>query len=259
MLDIVPRAGESRASVIARAESIRSGLEPQISSAEQLAGGTPAASPAAPPDTSYNPRLDPAHFGVAENAWFPLVPGTTWRYRGTGENAAETNVVTVTSDTRMILGIRATVVRDQVFENGELTEDTRDWYAIDREGNVWYLGEDTKEYRNGEVVSTAGSWEAGVNGAKPGIIMWADPAAHVGETYRQEYSYGVAEDMGRIVGLNVRVTVPQGTFADCIRTEDTTPLEPNVREFKFYCRGVGVVREMDSETAGMELVALEKR
>ena len=108
------------------------------------------------------------------------------------------------------------------------------------------------------LVTTKGSWEAGVDGAKPGIAMWTDPAAHVGQRYRQEYRPGVAEDMGKIVALHETVTVPNGTYRDCVRTEDTTPLEPKVREQKFYCRGVGVVKEVESPRAGSELVAVER-
>ena len=211
-------------------------------------------------DTARTPRLDPRTFAPAvTNPWFPLAPGTTYRYRGTGESHAETNVVTVTRETRTIRGIRTTVVRDQLFEDGALTEDTLDWYAQDAEGNVWYLGEATRELRGGALVTTKGSWQAGVDGAKPGIIMWADPAAHVGQRYRQEYRRGVAEDMGRVVALHESVTVPNGTYRDCLRTEDTTPLEPKVHEQKYYCRGVGVVKEIESARAGSELVAVERR
>jgi len=208
---------------------------------------------------SYAPRIEPANFvSRVTNPYLPLVPGTTYRFRGTGANRGETDVVTVTAKTRRVMGISATVVHDQVFENGALAEDTYDWYAQDRQGNVWYLGEATKELRNGRVTSTEGSWESGVKGAQPGIAMWADPAAHRGRLYRQEYLPGIAEDMGKVVALQQTVTAPAGTYHDCIETEDTTPLEPNVREHKFYCKGVGVVREQESPSAGSELLVVEK-
>ena len=147
-------------------------METSIPSAARLLAGTPAASPAPAPATAYAPRLDARAFAPAvTNPYFPLVPGTSYRFQGTGEMARETEVVTVAADTRMVAGIRATVVHDQVLEDGELVEDTYDWYAQDGEGNVWYLGEDSKEYRNGRVVSTEGSWEVGARGAQPGIII----------------------------------------------------------------------------------------
>jgi hypothetical protein len=135
--------------------------------------------------------------------------------------------------------VPATVVRDQVFLNGELEEDTFDWFAQDRHGNVWYFGEKTAEYANGKVASTAGSWEGGVDGALPGIIMLADP--QVGDVYRQEFYKGQAEDVGEVTGVGGSITVPLGTFTDILVTEEWTPLEPNVRERKTYVPGIGVV------------------
>ena len=123
-------------------------------------------------------------------------------------------------------GITARVVRDSVRHKGELVEDTFDWYAQDAAGNVWYLGEDTAEFEDGTVASTGGSFEAGVDGALPGIIMWADPSQHLNEEYRQEFAEGVAEDFGKVVALNESVTVPFGSFNGCIRTEDWNALEP---------------------------------
>jgi hypothetical protein len=146
------------------------------------------------------PLPDPGSFVAAvTNPFFPLMPGRTWFYESA--DGTETSTVEVLSDTRTILGITATIVHDQVFANGELIEDTFDWYAQDGEGNVWYLGEDSKEIENGQVVSTEGSWEAGVNGAQAGIIMWADPGAHIGEEYRQEFARGEAEDIGKVMSL----------------------------------------------------------
>ena len=141
--------------------------------------------------------------------------------------------------TKTVQGIEATVVHDLVTEDGEPIEDTYDWYGQDKEGNLWYLGEDTKEYENGKVVSTAGSWEAGVDGALAGIIIPADP--QVGMTYRQEYYEGEAEDEGEILSLDEKAEVPFGSFDNLLMTKDTTPLEPDILEHKFYARGVGPV------------------
>ena len=143
---------------------------------------------------AYAPSIDPADFTTkVDNKYFPLKPGTTFVYRGKTEDATEGDTVAVTSDTRNIMGVECVVVDDRVTEDGELTEKTYDWYAQDNEGNVWYFGEDSKEYENGKVKSTEGSWEAGKDGAEPGIIMPANP--NVGETYRQEYYKGEAENM----------------------------------------------------------------
>jgi hypothetical protein len=191
---------------------------------------------------SYRPAIDPADFvPVIDNPYLPLRPGTTLVYEGTSGGEREVVRVSVTDDTEEILGITATVVRDRVFVGGKLAEDTFDWYAQDRQGNVWYLGEDTKEYEDGKVVSTEGSWEAGVDGAQAGIIMLADP--RVGDAYRQEFYEGEAEDVARVLALDASVTVPHGSFVGVLRTEDWTPLEPRIRENKFYARGIGPVFE----------------
>lgn len=255
--DLVPR-GEAREAVLARAAAIRSEVESQIGSAAQLAGNA-RTDRQQTVDASFAPRLDASRFvSAVTNQFFPLVPGTTLRYRGTGRASNETTVTTVTNDTRMIMGIRAVVVHDQVFVGEVLKEDTFDWYAQDADGTVWYMGEDTKEYRDGRVASNEGSWEAGVNGAQPGVMMWADPAAHLGATYRQEYLAGVAEDMGKVIGVSASVSTPYGKFDGCVETEDTSPLEPNVRGRKFYCRGVGIVKEVESANETSELVAVRR-
>jgi len=200
-------------------------------------------------DLTDLPDFDPANFVPAvTNRYFPLVPGTTFRYRSETDEGVEINTVEVTHDAKTILGIAATVVHDQVFLDGELTEDTFDWYAQDKDGNVWYLGEDTRELEDGEVVSTEGSWEAGVDGAEPGIIMWGDPAAHVGENYRQEFLEGEAEDVASVAGVDATADVPFGHFTGCLETIDWSLLEdvpPGEREHKFYCPGVGLVLEAE--------------
>lgn len=193
---------------------------------------------------AYDPHIDPADFvtGV-NNQYFPLVPGTIYHYRAQTSEGPQTGKAEVLSDTKTILGIAATTVHDQVFRDGELIEDTFDWYAQNKAGDVWYMGEDTRELENGQVVSTEGSWEAGVGGAKPGIIMWGNPAAHIGEEYRQEFLAGVAEDFGKVAAVDQSVTVPFGSFTGCIRTEDRSTLEPGVLENKHYCPQIGIVLE----------------
>jgi hypothetical protein len=194
------------------------------------------------PQGSEQVDLDPAEFSTQiDNPWWPMEPGSRWVYRETDtEGTVQRVEVTVTDRTKMIAnGVEARVVHDVVTEDGEPVEVTDDWYAQDSEGNVWYMGEATTEYENGKPVSTAGSFEAGVDGAQPGIIMPADPEP--GMTYRQEYYAGEAEDEGEIVSTDEQAQVPFGHFTDVLMTKDTNPLEPKVLEFKFYARDVGPV------------------
>ena len=194
----------------------------------------------------YSPSIDPADFSTKiDNKFFPLKPGTTFVYRGKTADATEGDTVKVTSDTRNIMSVECVVVNDRVTEDGELTEQTYDWYAQDKKGNVWYFGEDSKEYENGKVKSTGGSWEAGKDGAEPGIIMPASPK--VGESYRQEYYKGEAEDMAKALKLDGSATVPQGSFDHVLVTREWTPLEPNIAEHKYYAPGVGNVLEVAVE------------
>jgi hypothetical protein len=193
---------------------------------------------------AYAPHIDPAEFTTkVDNEYFPLKPGTTFVYQG----GQERDEMAVTHDTNKVMGVECVVVNDKAWEDGKLIEMTYDWFAQDKEGNVWYFGEDTREYENGKVVSTKGSWEAGVDGAKPGIIMQADPK--VGQTYRQEYYKGEAEDMAKVQSLNDSVTVPYGSFDHVLVTKEWTPLEPSYHEHKYYARGVGHVYG-----GGLELV-----
>ena len=151
------------------------------------------------------------------------------------------------------MGIDAVVVRDTVTVDGAVVEDTFDWYAQDRAGNVWYLGEDVSNYEDGEVVDHDGSWEAGVDGALPGVVMPAEPS--VGDAYRQEYLAGEAEDMGEVIALDGEVEVPAGAFAEVVTTRDWTPLEPDVVEEKDYAPGVGLVRERAAGEPGADRAA----
>jgi hypothetical protein len=186
--------------------------------------------------------LDPAEFTTEiDNPYWPMTPGSRWVYRETdAEGAVQRVVVTVTNETKTIAnGVEARVVRDVVTEDGEPVEVTDDWYAQDSDGNIWYLGEDTAEYEDGEVVSREGSFEAGVDGAQAGIIMPADP--EVGQTFRQEYYEGQAEDFASVLSLDERATVPFGSFDGVLQTRDVNPLsEPRPEvEHKFYARDVG--------------------
>ena len=197
------------------------------------AGKTPTASP-------YAPTIDAARFtDRVTNRYFPLTPGTTYVYEGTKDGAPQRNEVTITHDTKTILGVRCLVVHDVVMEEGNLVEETFDWYAQDSAGNVWYFGEDSKEYEAGKVTSTQGSWEAGVDGAQPGIVMEASPK--VGDTYRQEYYAGEAEDMAKVLNVNESKTVSAGSYQEVVVTEDFTALEPDTVEHKYFAPGVGFV------------------
>jgi hypothetical protein len=152
------------------------------------------------------------------------------------------------------MGVTTSIVRETEWEDGELVEDTFDWFAQDVDGNVWYFGEDSKEYEDGEVVSTAGSWEAGVDGAKPGIIMQADP--QIGLAYRQEYYAGEAEDMAEVISLTGNATVPYGSFDNVLITREWTPLEPGIEENKYYAMDVGLIMEetVEGGSGSLELV-----
>ena len=205
----------------------------------------------------YAPELDPADFvAVVDNPYLPLEPGTKWVYEGEDDGEAERDVVEVLDETREIEGITATVVHDSVYVEGKLAEDTFDWYAQDKDGNVWYLGEDSHEYEDGKATSAKGSWEYGKDGALPGIAMPADPT--VGDAYRQEYAAGEAEDMGEVLDVGVSKDIALGTYDDVVVTKDWNPLEPDVVEEKWYAAGVGVIYETKTAggTASSELTEL---
>ena len=188
-----------------------------------------------------------------------MSPGSRWVYRETdGKGGVQRVDVTVTEQTKVVDGIEAVVVHDLVTEKGDKVEDTLDWYAQDKDGNIWYLGEDTKEYENGKVVSKEGSWEPGVDGAQAGIIVPAEPEQ--GLDYREEYYAGEAEDAAEVLSLEGRAEVPFGRFGDALITRNFTPLEPNVVELKFYARGVGpvLVVQTSGGASREELVAYTK-
>jgi hypothetical protein len=207
-----------------------------------VAAGAMTAGTSGLPKGSEPVKLDPADFTTRiDNPYWPMKPGNRWVYRETDpEGAVLRVVVRVTNQTKKVAnGITARVVRDTVTEDGVLVEDTWDWYAQDKAGNIWYLGELTKEYENGKLVSTGGSFEAGVDGAQPGIAIPANPK--VGLAYRQEYYKGEAEDKASIFSLSEQAEVPFGHFKDVVMTRDLNPLKPKILEYKFFARGVGPV------------------
>jgi hypothetical protein len=212
-----------------------------------LAIGVGAAAHAGTPsDGSGLPRgsepvmLDPADFSAnIDNRRWPMTIGSRWVYRVTdmSDGTTKREVITVTDRTKLIAdGIRARVVRDVVRDHGTPTEVTDDWYAQDSKGNVWYFGEHTTAYEHGRPTDN-GTWEAGIDGAMPGIALPAEP--DVGLSYREEYSRGVAEDQSRVLSLNAQAQVRAGHFRHVLMTEDFSPIEPDVSELKFYAHGSG--------------------
>ena len=187
------------------------------------------------------PALPTAWASRVDHPYLPLTPGTTWTYRGKLEGVSSTDVFTVTSQRKVILGVATTVIHDQVFQQGDLVEDTFDWFAQDASGNVWYFGEDTKELDHGTVVSTEGSWEAGVNNARAGIFMPATPT--VGQAFKQEDAKNVAEDCTKIADLHASIQTPYVTTSDALKTEEFSLLEPGVLDNKYYVKGIGNVKE----------------
>lgn len=209
-----------------------------------------------PPDPNVVIAFNPANFpgGAIDNPFMPLTPGVTSVHEGTTDEGFEHIETTVTATTKTILGVVCVEVHDVAFIDGELVEDTLDWYAQDADGNVWYFGEATTAFEGGVPVSTEGSWEAGVDGALPGIVMLASP--RVGDVYQQEDAPGVAEDRGWVVGLGESETVPYGSFTGCLHTKDFSPLEPGVMEDKFYAPGVGLILEIDDDDNRIELISV---
>jgi hypothetical protein len=206
-------------------------------------------------------NLDPANFGAdITNPYWPMKPGTRWTYRSAeASGPSEDIVIVVTRKTKKLAnGITARVVRDTARSKGQIIEDTFDWYAQDTDGNVWYMGEQTAEFEKGKIVSTEGSWEAGVDGAQPGILLPAQP--QVGQKYRQEYKKGKAEDNGEVLAMNHLVEVKAGSFEDAMVTMDTSTIEPDVVEYKFYGHGTGPLLALDISggAAREELMKVDK-
>jgi hypothetical protein len=197
----------------------------------------------APVTTPYNPAFNPSEFGgPIDNPYLPLRPGTLFRYRGVGDDGKtrELNTVRVTRRTKRIMGVKATVVLDQVFSEGKPEERTFDWYAQDNEGNVWYLGENSSNFEHGRWVRDDGSWEAGVGNGQPGVIMLAHPQR--GEAYRQEYSPGHAVDQAEVLGPGGAVATPFRSFKRTLLTLEYSSIDKQY-EVKWHARGVGVIKE----------------
>jgi hypothetical protein len=210
------------------------------------------------PAVSYNPRIVPANFSSnITNKYVLFKKGTTWTYNGMKDGVPEHVVVTVKKQTRKILGVDCVVVSDIVTANNSLTEKTTDWYAQDKAGNVWYFGEDTAEYKNGVVTSTHGTWEAGVDNAKPGVVLQAKP--RVGPFYRQEFRPGIAEDMARVIDANGTQVVPAGTYRGVVETRDIDPLNPAKIENKWWAPGVGPIHVLRINSSHHEEIKLVKK
>jgi hypothetical protein len=213
------------------------------------ATGQPAPAQSAPSQGGFAREID--------NPYFPLTPGTTNIYTGARDGKTALEIFEVTHLTKKILGVQTRVVHDRLFLNNSLAEDTLDWFAQDRAGTVWYFGEATRTLDPaGHVISTDGSFQAGVGGARQGIFMPAHP--RVGATYQQEFFTGHAEDRFTILSLSATVKVPAGRFTKAMLTNEFTPLEPDVRSAKNYVRGIGTVREFDTRGGNehLDLVAV---
>jgi hypothetical protein len=210
-----------------------------------------AAAAALAPSAAGSATSDPR---PVDNPWFPLTPGTTLRYSGTDNGVRVVDLFTVTHQSRRIAGVATVAVHDRVLKRGHVAEDTMDWYAQDRAGNVWYYGEATKELdAHGRVTSREGSWLSGVRGARPGIFMPAHPRP--GQSFRQEYFKGHAEDHFKIVTLDGKIHVKGASSNHAMRTTEWSPLEPGVLDAKYYVRGIGTVREA-SVKGGREYLSL---
>lgn len=214
---------------------------------------SPTAAPTLPP---YHVTVAPADFtNVVTNPYFKLTPGSVRVYRGTKNGVPMQSVFRVLKSTKTIIGVKTAVVQDTVTLNGSLLEKTLDWYAQDSAGNVWYFGEDSKDYKNGVVVSTQGSWLSGVNGGEPGIVMKASPQP--GPVYIEEYRPGVAEDMAQVIRSTATLTGPTGSYSNVVVTRNTNPLDPTLLEHKYYAAGVGMVYEVKAYGASnMEIMKL---
>lgn len=203
-------------------------------------------------DVDYDPNINPSKFTTnISNKYFKVTPGQKFVYESKTGEGLEKVVVSVSSEKKQVMGVSVLVLRDIVTLDGEIIEDTRDWYAQDSEGNIWYFGEEVDNYEDGRLKDHNGSWEAGKDGAKPGIVMLANP--EVGKTYRQEFLKGEAEDMADVLALDKKVVVPFGTFENCLQTRDWSQIDSSLNEYKYYCPEVGFV------TLEENLVNIEER
>ena len=226
--------------------------QPQANPVDQSAGAASENPAEVVEGEAYRPTIVPSEFTTEiTNQYMPLVPGMAMTYK----SANEMNVFSVTDRTREVMGVLTVVVRDKAYEDGELVEDTEDWFAQDAVGNVWYFGEATAECDGTRVVSHHGAWEAGVDGAQPGIVMLANP--QLGDFYRQEYLKGEAEDVAKVIRLHSTITNALGTYPNVLITEDFTRLEPEVVEHKKYAPGVGLIEDQKVK-GGSDIVKLAK-
>src|SRR5437868_519333 len=210
------------------------------------AGSAGAAPPTVPPPSDFSAHVT--------NAWFPLTPGTTYRYVGVKDGQPSREVLVVTHRTATIDGVPCVVIDDKLYLSGHLGERTIEWYTQDKQGNVWYFGETTAELdKHGHVTSTSGTWRAGVHGARPGIYMFAHPK--VGDSAQQEFFKGQAEDHFQAVAFERAVSVPYITSKHALLTKEWTPLEPGALDHKYYVRGIGTVLEQ-TVRGGVERAAL---
>jgi hypothetical protein len=224
----------------------------------------PLASPAMTPKLPIGAdpvNLNPADFSAnITNQYWPMKPGTRWIYRNVerGNPPQDIAVVVTTATKNLANGVTARIVRDTGRSNGQIVEDTMDYYAQDAQGNVWYMGEQTAEFENGKVVSREGSWEAGKDGAMPGIMIPAKP--QVGQKYRQEYKKGEAEDNGEVLGLGQLVQVKTGLYKQALVTMDTSNVEKTAVEYKFYAPRVGPLLALDVSGGASreELIKIDK-
>jgi hypothetical protein len=221
-------------------------------------GGSKSSSGSLPQGTKPS-KLDPSRFTTRiDNPYWPMRPGSHWVYREVEDGQAQRVDVTVAHRTKAVGGVTARVVHDQVTRRGQVLEDTYDWYSQDASGNIWYLGEDTKEYENGKLKTTEGSWAYGSNGAQAGVVVPAEPKQ--GLHYREEYYAGHAEDAAEVLKVGSQVQVPYGRFRDAMLTRNFSSLEPAVEEMKVYARGVGPVLELlvSGGSGRTELLSFER-
>ncbi len=235
---------EARAEFVENKELAQEQLEARLDLCQLLGGG------------AYDPEIEPDDFSTTvDNPFFPLKVGATWIYESDTDEGLEVIEVTVLAETREILGVECVSVRDTVTLEGEFVEDTIDWYAQDDDGNVWYFGEISFNYEDGFVENIDGSWLAGLDGAKPGIVMLGAPT--VGTTYRQEWLLGDAEDAATVLSIDASVTIGIGTYGGCVQTADFLPPEPDALEHKFFAPGIGFIYETKpGETETLELVSV---
>ena len=225
-----------------------------------LAAGVAVLASAGGNESRYAPRIVPAEFSTSiTNPYLPLQPGNRWIYEGRTEGGLERKVVEVTDETRRVMGVVCVVVKDTVTLDGQLHEDTTDWFAQDLAGTVWNFGEQARKRTEDGSFTPAGSWEAGIGGAKPGIVMPADPRP--GGSYRQEYLPGEAEAMARVLTADESLKVPYGSYVQVVVTRNWSPLEPGVAQHKYYAPGVGLVREeaVEGKPYRVDLTVMSKR